>query len=86
MNNKKKLFFSQKLDILNDIMENIPVKVICAKYNVHKSTITRIRNNSDKIYDFAKQTIVPVTKVKRITKVTMHDTEKQYIIGSLMRE
>jgi len=76
MNNKKKLFFSQKLDILNDIKENIPVKVICAKYNVHKSTITRIRNNSDKIYDFAKQTIVPVTKVKRITKVTMHDTEK----------
>lgn len=76
MKMKSALSIDQKLKILESLKENTSVKEICARYNVHKSTITRIKKDQEKIREFAKKTVIPTTKVKRIASVSIQETEK----------
>lgn len=47
-----KLTIKQKSEILNKLDKNLSVKALCQEYNVHKSTITRIKQNKSKLIKF----------------------------------
>jgi len=72
---RKNLTLKEKMEILDSVNQKISIKVLCTKYNVHKSTITRIIKNKDKICEFVKQTVIPVKNVKRIIAASVPETE-----------
>lgn len=47
-----KLSIKQKSEILNKLEKSVSVKALCQEYNVHKSTITRIKQNKSKLIKF----------------------------------
>lgn len=80
---KVRLSFHDKLEIIESINSNIPTNVICTKYNIHKCTVTRIKKDRERILEFTEQANIPNTKIKRLTNVSVPETEKALYIWFL---
>lgn len=49
-NPASKLLESQVIDIINDLLNGVPYRQICKKYNCSKSTISAIKNKRNWVY------------------------------------
>jgi len=77
------LNFEQKLKILDDIAGNVTIKTISEKYKIHRSTVTRIRNDGERIREFANKSVIQSAKIKRLSNVAVPEIETalyQYFI------
>jgi len=73
---RSRLNFQQKIEIINLLQNCAKPKDICKKYQINKSTISRIKESKVKIEDFAQKSIIPLQKIKKNSKIDFPKTEK----------
>lgn len=77
MNRKKQnLTIKEKMDILERIENGENGQSICEKFNVNRSTISRIKYQKERIYEFAQNSTRQLKNVKQIKRVHFPETEK----------
>jgi len=73
---KQRLSIEQKCKIITALEDGTKISSICALYGVNKSTISKIRNNKENIKEFVKNSVMPASKIKRISVARLPDIEK----------
>lgn len=74
-----------KLLILNELQDGKTPTEICRSYNIHKSTLTRIKNNKENFEEFASKTYVNQKKIKRMKPLKNPDLDDKLYAWFLLR-
>ena len=74
-----------KLSILNELQDGKTPTEICRSYNIHKSTLTRIKNNKENLEEFASKTYVNQKKIKRMKPLKNPDPDDKLYAWFLLR-
>ena len=70
-----------KLSILKAIEDGKKPKVICQKYKIHKSTITRMKYNKENFEEFSSKTYRSQKQIKRMKPIKILKSMKIFIHG-----
>lgn len=75
--NKKSISLQEKLNILKDLENNKTSSEIFKIYGINKSTLYKIKQNKEKIINFATNAIILPKNVKRIKSVGFPEIENR---------
>lgn len=82
---KSRLSYETKLKVINMLEENIKPRVICEKFGIKKSTVSKIKSRRDQILNFSETSHGVFSKIKKVPKLLVPDVEKALYVWFLQQ-